>query len=463
MKKVIAVFDIGKTNKKILLFDKDLQVVYQKEDKFPEIVDEDGCECDDIEKIETWLKDTLISIIKEGEFDICAVNFSTYGASLAYIDAEGKRLTPIYNYLKPMPAGIVEPLYDSYGGQAEFSRQTASPALGMLNSGLQALWLKSKRPEVFAQVKSIVHFPQYLSYLFTNAITSEYTSIGCHTAMWDFDHMQYHSWLKEEGINLPAPVSNSTMTEVELSGHKMYVGIGIHDSSASLVPYIKGSKEKFALISTGTWCINMNPFNYEPLTADQLSKDCLCFMSVTQNPVKSSRLFMGYIHEVNSDRFAEYFNVPKDSFKRVKLNEKMLVRLNDWSLGQRVFFKNGVPEDSVDKSVDLSLFDSYEEAYHQLMIDLTYLCIESLELVLSKSDPVKNIFISGGFARNEIFVRLMATTYPDCNVFTSEVDNSSALGAAMVVWDAMKGETIPGTDLGLNKWEPLTEITEVYK
>lgn len=40
--KVIAVFDIGKTNKKLLLFNQKLEVVYQNEEKFPEIKDDDG-------------------------------------------------------------------------------------------------------------------------------------------------------------------------------------------------------------------------------------------------------------------------------------------------------------------------------------------------------------------------------------------------------------------------------------
>ncbi len=463
MKKVIAVFDIGKTNKKILLFDKDLQVVYQKEDKLSEIVDDDGFECDDIIRIESWLKETLVNLINGGEFDIRAVNFSTYGASLAYLGENGERLTPIYNYLKPMPEGVTDDLYARYGGVAEFSRQTASPALGLLNSGLQILWLKKNKPEVFAKVKDILHFPQYLSYLFTQNVTSEYTSIGCHTTMWNFDKMQYHEWLGEEGIALPKPISNSETTKIQLAGHDLDMGIGIHDSSASLVPYIKGCKDRFALVSTGTWCINMNPFNHDPLTAEQLRKDCLCFMSVAQKPVKSSRLFMGYIHEVNSKRLTEHFNVPEDSFRKVRIDETILSRLNVWTMGQRVFFKRGVPENYVDEKVDLSLFDSYEEAYHQMMVDLTSLCVESLNLVLSKKNPVQNIFISGGFARNEIFVRLMATIYSECEVYTSEVDNSSAVGAAMVVWDALDEGELPGTDLGLKKWEPLSDFNIVSK
>ena len=57
---VIAIFDIGKTNKKLLLFNEDLKVVSETEQKFPEIKDDDGFECDDIDLIENWIKESVI-------------------------------------------------------------------------------------------------------------------------------------------------------------------------------------------------------------------------------------------------------------------------------------------------------------------------------------------------------------------------------------------------------------------
>lgn len=158
MKKVIAIFDIGKTNKKILLFDEQLQVVYQKEHKFPETTDDDGFECDDIVALERWMSGTLEHLADDNEYDVKAVNFSTYGATIVYLDSEGQRLTPVYNYLKPMPDGIVEPLYEAYGSEDEFSRKTASPALKMLNSGLQVLWLKNKKPDVFKKIRKMLRW-----------------------------------------------------------------------------------------------------------------------------------------------------------------------------------------------------------------------------------------------------------------------------------------------------------------
>ena len=207
---VIAIFDIGKTNKKLILFNDDLKVVSETEQKFAEIKDDDGFECDDIDLIEQWIKDSIIRLVSSDKFDLTAVNFTTYGATVVYLDANGRRVTPVYNYLKPIDERIPESLYKRYGGSDEFCRRTASPALGMLNSGFQPLWLKAVKPEVFAKIKHILHFPQYLSYALTGKIYAEHTSIGCHTALWDFDNMCYHPWVDAQGLNLPQPVPVDT-------------------------------------------------------------------------------------------------------------------------------------------------------------------------------------------------------------------------------------------------------------
>jgi sugar (pentulose or hexulose) kinase len=452
-KDVIAVFDIGKTNKKFLLFDASLNLVHQDEQKFAEIVDEEGFSCDEICKIEGWMKECVSGVLKKDSYRIKALNFTTYGASLMYLDKAGHPLTPVYNYLKPMPEGVLEGFYESYGGLEEFSRKTASPSLGMLNSGLQALWLKRKKPDVYARVNTVLHFPQYLSYQFTGQRVSEFTSIGCHTAMWDFDNHCYHPWIKYENIQLPKPVSNSEVSDVVIEKQVVKTGIGIHDSSASLVPYFKGTREEFILISTGTWCIFMNPFNTEPLTTEQLRKDSLCYMSVNQQQVKSSRLFLGHIHDVNVERLNKHFGVDENRYKAVHADADIVNRL---LAGNRhhLFFSKGVPESFVDSSVDPGLFRSFEEAYHQLVYDLVGIGMESLKLIIPTDDHTRVVYISGGFARSELFVRFLATFLPDKKVYTSEIDNATALGAAMVVYESAFGKPVPAMDLGLKACKP---------
>ena len=60
---VIAVFDVGKTNKKVLLFDEKYQVVFEESQKFEEIADEDGFPCEDVIALTKWVKDSF-SLLK---------------------------------------------------------------------------------------------------------------------------------------------------------------------------------------------------------------------------------------------------------------------------------------------------------------------------------------------------------------------------------------------------------------
>jgi sugar (pentulose or hexulose) kinase len=449
--KVIAVFDVGKTNKKILLFDFDLNIISEIEEKFPEITDDDGFECDDIEKIEKWILSSVKELLASGKYELVAVNFATYGATLVYLDKEGKRLTPVYNYLKPIDEMIPERIYRRHGGQDEFCRQTASPALGMLNSGMQALWLKSQKPEVFAKVKHILHFPQYLSYLLTGKIYSEHTSIGCHTAIWDFDSMKYHGWTKEEGLKFPDPSDVSALNEVKIEGKKFYSGIGIHDSSSSLAPYFVASNGKFVLISTGTWCINMNPFNDEKLTADQLDKDCLCYMSITKHPVKSSRLFMGRIHDVAVQKLNEHFNKDDNYYKSVKADKKLIDVCRSNLEKGRIYFNNDPYTREVKDKIDFFVFKSFEEGYHHLMVELSELAVEAIDLVIPADNDIENLYLTGGFSKNPIFNKLISDAYPMKNVYTSEIFNATALGAALVILESLNPDKKPALNLGLNQ------------
>jgi FGGY family of carbohydrate kinases, N-terminal domain len=430
---VIAIYDIGKTNKKIVLFNEDFKIVSEIEEKFAEILDDDGFECDDIELIESWIKESLTKLVHSDKYDLKAVNFTTYGATLVYLDEEGKRLTPVYNYLKPVEEKIPESLYKRYGGRDEFCRRTASPALGMLNSGIQPLWLKSAKPEVFAKIKHILHFPQYLSYIITGKIYSEHTSIGCHTALWDFDNMNYHPWIKFHGLILPDPVPVDTLNEINIDGKKLKVGIGIHDSSSSLAPYFSSSKGKFLLISTGTWCINMNPFNTEKLTAYQLDMDCLCYMSITRQPVKSSRLFLGHLHETALKLVCEHFRKPEDYYKKIKVDNQLSTSLKSRFEGKKVFFQTGPYSRDLKEYIDMYEFSTFEEAYHQLMNELGDLTLEAINMVLPEIDETENIYITGGFSKNILFQNIISQAYPSKSVYTSEIANGSALGAALVV------------------------------
>ncbi|EPR70454.1 Rhamnulokinase RhaK in alpha-proteobacteria [Winogradskyella psychrotolerans RS-3] len=437
MVNVIAVIDIGKTNKKILLFNEEFDVVYRNATRFDEVSDEDDYPCDDIESIENWIQNEIKRIQAEGDYAIKAINFSTHGASLIYLDDQGNRITPLYNYLKPLSLDAYHEFYDANGGQEEFSRKTASPAYGMLNTGLQILKLQKEKPEFWNKVDAILHYPQYLSYLFTKQITADFTSVGAHTATWDFDTMQYHQWVSDYKLNLPTPQNGKEAIITTFNGEEIAIGTGLHDSSASIIPLLETEKDnEFILLSTGTWIIAMNPFSKETLTQHQLKNNCLCFMTPQKQQIKSSMQFLGKIHEVYITALSSYFKIDIDTHLHLELNEtlcKALINTN-----ARVFLSEGIDSDFEAHPYLLTNYTNYETAYYQLIFEISKKVIQGINLISDENSAIKDVYISGGFNKNVIFISFLKLLKNDIEIKISDCKNESALGAALMMKSYIK-------------------------
>ena len=456
---VIAVFDVGKTNKKLFFLDEQYKIVVERTARFEETVDEDGDACEDLNLLTNWIKETLDEIVKLKRFEIKGINFSAYGASFVHIDEDGKPVTPLYNYLKSYPEQLKNQFYTEYGGEVEFSTTSNSPVLGNLNSGMQLYRLKYQKPEVFKRIKYSLHLPQYLSYLVTQQAFSDITSVGCHTNLWDFAQNRYHNWVAKEGIEeklAPLYPSDSAI-DVEIEGQKMSVGIGVHDSSAALIPFFTSFHEPFVLISTGTWCVTLNPFNDSPLTSEELKSDCLSYISYKGKPVKASRLFAGNEHEQQSVRIAAHFKKPADFYKKLRYNAATILKLqsNEKTVGTASKWDN-LANSGFDTR-DLSVFSSVDEAYHQLIIDLIRLQAISTQMVV-KETSVKRIFVDGGFSNNVIYMQLLAAAFPDLEVFAASVAQATSIGAALAIHKHWNMQPLPTNIIDLKYYSASQEI-----
>jgi hypothetical protein len=175
----------------------------------------------------------------------------------------------------------------------------------------------------------------------------------------------------------------------------------------------------------------MNPFSKDILTIEQLEKDCLCYLSVDQKQVKASRFFLGHIHEVNAKILGNYFGVEKDAFKAVRTDAALLRQM--LADKKKICFPNGIPADYTLNKNALAQFQDYNHAYHQLMFELSWIEAGCIALALDTDDTTGSIYITGGFMKNEIFTRLTATFFPQKEVYTADIHNATALGAALVV------------------------------
>lgn len=439
---IILIFDIGKTNKKLLLFDEQYTVVHEESVQLTETKDEDGFPCEDLNALTTWVWQKYWEVAAQKQYAIKAMNVSAYGASFVHVNDLFKPLTPLYNYLKPYPENLKQQFYNIYGDELLIAQQTASPVLGSLNSGMQLYRLKYEQPKIYNQIKFSLHLPQYLSFIISSRAATDITSVGCHTQLWDFNIHKYHKWVYDEGMRTKfAPIyRGDKIVHANNDSRKTAIGIGLHDSSAALIPYLSSFTEPFILLSTGTWCISLNPFNHSLLTRAELQQDCLCYLSYKGTPVKASRLFTGYEHEEQTKILAAHFNKANNYFATVELDEKILNKLqqaNDFHTASGT----AIVQQSQFAKRDINAFANYEHAYHQLIADIIVQQVRSTNLVLNEN--VKRIFVDGGFSKNEIYMHMLAEAFPGIEVYAATVAQASALGAALAIHDSWNKNPIP--------------------
>jgi sugar (pentulose or hexulose) kinase len=280
--------------------------------------------------------------------------------------------------------------------------------------------------------------------VFSRQLLCEYTSIGCHTGLWDFTKQDYHNWVERQGIGklFPAYIPATTRTKMIVYYQIIEVGPGIHDSSAALMPYLLSSKEPFLLLSTGTWSITFNPFNQDLLTVEELNKDCLNYMRTDGSPVKASRLFFGNEFNIQTKLMAERFGRTDQNYHHIITFDEALYE--KWSEREEPLFhlqSVQYPDNSIRSAVETrwDAFASFEEAFHRFMIEMMRLQSKAIKLAAGKM-PINKLYVDGGFSQSDVFIHLLRKEFPTCEIIISPSPLGSSLGAAMAINEPEVGE-----------------------
>jgi len=135
----------------------------------------------------------------------------------------------------------------------------------------------------------------------------------------------------------------------------------------------------------------------------------------------------------------------------VKPDNELLEKCRKRASEGRFFFDMLPYSRELRDKYDFFAFKSYEEGYHQLMVELAGLTVESIDLIMSEDNDIENIYITGGFAKNQLFLELISGSYPIKNVYTSEINNATALGSALVILGSLNPSKKPILNLGLSQ------------
>ncbi|TFW34921.1 FGGY-family carbohydrate kinase [Massilia horti] len=250
----LIVLDIGKTNVKLALIDAQGRML--AEQRRPNTIVTSGpYPHHDVEGIWDWMLSTCRTFAQQA--DVSAIVPVTHGATAALVDDAGLVL-PVLDYEAALPGVDYDDLRPPYS-------ETYSPDLPIgLNLGRQLVWLAQRFPEDFARTKHILMYPQYWAWRLSGVATSEATSLGCHTDLWNPLRQEYSSLVSRMGwekllppLAPPSAVLGTIRPEVAVAtGLRAHCQVlsGIHDSNASLVRYL-GKGDARTVLSTGTWMI----------------------------------------------------------------------------------------------------------------------------------------------------------------------------------------------------------------
>jgi hypothetical protein len=198
----------------------------------------------------------------------------------------------------------------------------------------------------------------------------------------------------------------------------------------------------------------MNPFNDTPLTVAELQQDCLCYCSYQGRPVKASRLFAGYEHEQQVKRLAAHFHKTVPYAATIGYDPDIVSFLHN--SGEGLSDGRGEGGALVTASVfaqrELADYESFEQAYHRLIMDIMEQQVVSTRLVLHGTE-VKRIFVDGGFGRNQVYMHLLAAAFPHIEVFAASISQATAMGAALAIHSHWNSRPLPGDIIELKYYK----------
>jgi L-fuculokinase len=457
MRPVSAVIDLGKSNKKLLLFDETLNVVEERQTAIPETAFEGGLIQDDVPAVLDWLKRQFVELNNGDGFSIRAINVTTFGATVAHLDERGELALPVLSYTCPTSSGDDDAYRSWVEGLPGGAARTASPVLpNFLNVAKQLFWLKRNRSSIVQHIRHTLFLPQFVVYWLTGQRVSEPTYWGCHTGLWDFETMapSEHAlsglaW--QERMSAPSSGDPGLHLDPERARELGFessvpVGTGLHDSSSALEPYRAALGKGFVLASTGTWIICLNPDAPFHLTREDLSRDFVYYLTPDRRPVRTARLFGGREHDVQLECIREHFGrAPDLEGTPLEPMVEQFVHEDEWrGLVPGEMHGTGPFPAAPKGEWKLNSYETPETAYARLCLDLavlTSVCVEGV-----RSESSRSVVVDGGFARNDWYVRLLATLVAPAKLRIAQVPQATSLGAALRIhslWTGAPPQRIP--------------------
>lgn len=450
MNSIVAVVDIGKTNKKVALFDADLQQVAHVQAPFPALL-RDGILIEQTEAIWAWLKLQLRDLHAQHPF--AAISITTHGAAWAALAEDGSLAIPVIAYEHDLGVegqrSFDHRFYGRCGRLEDLQAETGTCDLPLLvNPAKMVLFAQERLATGWAKARHLVNYPQFWGHLLTGQLASEATYSANHSFLFDIRarkastaaHALGVAGMLDFAFRNPWDQLGTLRPELqaELGLPALPVTVGIHDSNSALLPYlIKHRGRDFVVNSTGTWCVAMHRVPQVRYRPEELGQKVIFNIDALGGLTKTSFLMGG-------QDYGLYHGIiggadPAFDAGRVDavLHGTGRLVLPGAFPSQFPMARGGIKDDHAVVPVsDLQAgrvpgwFKDPVLGHDLLNISLAL----QTEVALRRTDIGEKtaIFVEGGFRNNPTFLAVLAALFPHNTIACTSLAQASAAGAALL-------------------------------
>ncbi len=451
MNRCVAVFDVGKTNIKLVVFDHGGAVLAERSaPNIPLAPDERWPYLRlDTEGAWTFLSNALREL--GARFSIEAIVTATHGCAGVLMGRDGEAVPPLDYEFDGFSA--VDAAYDAARPSYDESRSPHLPR--GLNLGRHIFYYERVFPDQFAQATAFLTYAQYFAWRLGGAMASEVTSLGAHTDLWRPTQGDLSSMVDTLGWRRLFPpmrkawdtlgtLEPKVAAETGLSPDVRIV-CGAHDSNASLVPHLLSRADPFTVISTGTWVIIMAMGGKGRLDP---KADMLANVNVRGEPTPTARFMGGREYAVLAgDAPAEADKADVDAI--IASGALALPAFSDQGgpfASRKGFIEGLAPATPKARAALATLYSALMTAH-----------------MLRRLEAPGDLIVEGGFTRSPAFAAVLARLMPGRRVLIAPTSAGAAAGAAMLAhWaephpppllEPAHAWDLPGLQAYQDRWE----------
>jgi sugar (pentulose or hexulose) kinase len=437
----IVVVDVGYTNTKAILFSPDLKIVAERKITSSHL-EGPPYKMIDPEPVIAFLKTALPEL--DAILPVDCIVPSAHGACIVSLNADGALAFPVMDYASEPPADVIA---DYRKIEPPFSEVYCTLLPMALTHAMQLFWQQRLFPQEFKGIKTILPWMQYIALRLCGVAATEISSMACQSQLLNVNTGEPSSLANMQGwcekyASLQKAWSRLGQLNAEFknSGFRGHAQVltGVHDSNANYLRYLAGGLKDFTLLSTGTWIISFN--SAADIAKLDHTKDTNTNTDVLGRAVACSRFFGGKELEVLLDGVSAELANLEDVQKLVAAGTMALPSFTD----------SGGPFPGTGNKGRIigpaTATDSEKASLAALY------CAQMVSAQLDAVQSGNQIIVDGPFAKNAVFLSVLAQLRGDQKVYASDLRDGTAAGAACL--GLMTDENLPHIEISLASITP---------